>query len=93
MRKQKIKDMRNRMCYKKTEISKIELNLISRLREKNFLFKLEKNRTFNNTTKIVNRCILSNRKNCIHKKFRLSRIMLRNTVINGLIVGLKKASF
>jgi ribosomal protein S14 len=93
MRKHKIKDIKNRIFYKKMEISKVEFNLISKLKEKNFLFKLEKNKTLNFSTKIVNRCVLSNRSNCIHKKFRLSRIMLRSSVINGLIMGFKKASF
>jgi ribosomal protein S14 len=93
MRKQRIKDIKNRTFYKKTEVNKIELSLISRIKEKNFLFKLEKNKLFNFCTKIVNRCILSNRKKCVHKRFRISRIMLRNTVVNGLILGLKKASF
>nr|NP_066462.1 ribosomal protein S14 [Rhodomonas salina]AAG17733.1 ribosomal protein S14 [Rhodomonas salina] len=93
MRKQRIKDIKNRVLFKKREIDQIEINLISKLREKNFLFRLEGNRKFKGGSRIVNRCILSNRKKCIHKKFRISRIMLRNTVINGLILGLKKASF
>lgn len=93
MRKQKIKDIKNRTSYKNTEINQIEFNLISRIKEKNFLFKLERNKKVTYYTKIINRCVLSNRKKCIHRKFRVSRIMLRNTVINGLVIGLKEASF
>jgi ribosomal protein S14 len=93
MRKQKIKDIAVRTSYKKTELHKIELNLIYRLKEKNVLFRLEKSQPFIFHTKIVNRCIISNRKKCIHRKFRISRIMLRNSIVNGLVLGVKKASF
>ena len=93
MKKQKTKDIKNRLLYKKTEIMKIEYNLIKKLKDKNFLVKLEKNRIINFETKIVNRCIISNRKKSIHKKFRISRITLKNSVVNGLIIGLKKATF
>jgi ribosomal protein S14 len=93
MRKQKIKDILIRKSYQKTELYKIELDLIYRLKEKNILFRLEKSQPFVFNTQIVNRCIISNRKKCIHKKFRMSRIMLRSSVVNGLVLGLKKASF
>ncbi len=93
MRKQKIKDIKNRLYLKKFEINQIKQNLIKRVKEKNFLFKLEKNKFKITFTKIVNRCFISNRKKCVHHKFRLSRIMLRSAIANGLIVGLKKKSF
>tara|TARA_Y100000385_G_C13089434_1_gene638012 strand:+ start:2639 stop:2920 length:282 start_codon:yes stop_codon:yes gene_type:complete len=93
MKKQKIKDIKNRNFYKKIEILRIESKLIKQLKDKNFLIKLEKNKMIDFQTKIVNRCIISNRKKSIHRKFRISRIVLRNTVINGLIIGLKKSNF
>lgn len=93
MRKQKIKDIKIRTLFKGLETSHIRLNLINRVKGKNFLFKLENNKVFVPHVKIVNRCIISNRKKCVHKKFRVSRIMLRSLASSGLIIGLKKASF
>jgi ribosomal protein S14 len=43
-------------------------------------------------TKIKNRCVISNRSRAVYKKFKLSRIFLKNYSLQGLIVGVKKAS-
>jgi ribosomal protein S14 len=93
MKKQKIKDIKNRYFYKKIEILRIKSKLIKQWKGKNFLIKLEKNKIIDFQTKIANKCIISNRKNSIHRKFRISRIVLRNIVINGLIIGLKNPNF
>jgi ribosomal protein S14 len=43
-------------------------------------------------TKIKNRCIFSNRSRAIYRKFKLSRIFLKKYALQGLIMGVKKAS-
>ena len=93
MKKQQLKDIKHRLLFKKLETNKIRINLINRVKEKSFLFRLEKSKMYNFYIKIVNRCILSNRKKCIHKKFRISRIMLKSSVYKGLVIGVRKATF
>ena len=44
-------------------------------------------------TKIKNRCVISNRSRAIYRKFKLSRIFLKKYALEGLIIGLKKASW
>ncbi len=41
--------------------------------------------------RLKNRCILTNRSKGVYRKFRLSRIRLREMLANGLIPGYKKA--
>jgi small subunit ribosomal protein S14 len=43
--------------------------------------------------RVRNRCVLTGRSKSVYRKFRLSRIMLRNTILNGLIPGATKASW
>jgi len=44
-------------------------------------------------TKIKNRCILSNRSRSIYRKFKMSRIFLKKYALQGLIMGVRKASW
>lgn len=44
-------------------------------------------------TRVVNRCQISGRPKAVYKKFMLSRIVLREMAHQGLIPGMKKASF
>ena len=97
MKKQILKDKKKGIFYRKTEINKLNQKIMSRIKEKNFLFGLEKKGknkvlSFHNTC-IKNRCFISTRKNCIHNKFRLSRIAFRTIASNCLIIGVKKAIF
>nr|YP_009476672.1 ribosomal protein S14 [Storeatula sp. CCMP1868]AVM81165.1 ribosomal protein S14 [Storeatula sp. CCMP1868] len=95
MKKHKLKDKNKRALYKMVEIQRFGFKIIHKIKEKNFLFNIEKKskRFWFSNTQIKNRCIISNRKNCIHKKFTLSRIVLRISATNCLILGLKKISF
>ena len=43
-------------------------------------------------TKIKNRCVLSNRSRAVYRKFKLSRIFLKKYALQGLVMGVKKAS-
>ena len=55
--------------------------------------KLEKIPRDTNPIRIRNRCSLTGRPRAYYRKFGLSRIALREMVNNGLIPGLKKASW
>ena len=46
-----------------------------------------------NPTRIRNRCELTGRSRAVYRKFRLSRIMLRELGNKGLIPGLTKSSW
>ena len=46
-----------------------------------------------NPTRVRNRCELTGRSRAYYRKFRLSRIMLRELANKGLIPGVKKASW
>lgn len=96
MKKHVFKDKKVRNYFKKIEVFELNNKIMSRIKEKNFLFSIEnetKNKHFDPNSVIKNRCVISNRKKCLHRKFRLSRIILRKSVNCCLILGLKKASF
>lgn len=44
-------------------------------------------------TKIKNKCLISGRNRSVLKKFRLSRMFLKNLGVSGYINGLRKASW
>ena len=94
------KDIRNRKFFKKLEIKKlitkfIIINLISNptlIKNFNNKFLLYSEKIFKNSKiKMNGRCILTNRKGSIDRKFLLSRIVLRDLMQFGIIPGFKKA--
>ena len=46
-----------------------------------------------NPTRVRNRCLLTGRPRAYYRKFRLSRIMLRDLANKGLIPGVTKSSW
>ena len=46
-----------------------------------------------NPTRVRNRCELTGRSRAVYRKFRLSRIMLRDLANKGLIPGVTKSSW
>jgi small subunit ribosomal protein S14 len=40
-----------------------------------------------------NRCQITGRKRSVYRKFRISRIMLRELALQGMIPGMRKASW
>ena len=40
-----------------------------------------------------NRCEITGRKRAVYRKFRISRIMLRELALQGMIPGMRKASW
>lgn len=43
--------------------------------------------------RISNRCVISNRSKSVYRKFKLSRIVLRDLASKGDLMGIKKASW
>lgn len=96
----KKKDLYNRKLFKKFEIKNlitkfIVINLISNpnLLDKfktRFIF-FKKRSLKHSKVRINGRCILTNRKGGIFRKFSISRIVLRDLFQFGIIPGFKKA--
>lgn len=92
--KEIIRDQKLRLKYLKNEYKNIFYkSLVSNrflnieLRTGVYLKRLKLKSTNIN---IKNRCILTGRGRSIMRKFKISRIMFRNLVTNGLIIGIKK---
>jgi small subunit ribosomal protein S14 len=55
--------------------------------------KVKSNRPPKFSTRIVRRCQLCGRPRSVYRKFRICRICLRNMASEGLIPGMRKASW
>jgi len=45
------------------------------------------------STRKVSRCEITGRSRSVYRKFRISRIMLRELALKGMIPGMRKASW
>jgi ribosomal protein S14 len=96
--KRKIKNISKRALYKKVEVVQRIIKTLCFSFNNNFLYFVLLNGAFipsNNKhfkTHIKNFCIVSGRSRAIHKKFKVSRILLRKLSSKGYFFGLKKAS-
>ena len=101
----KIKDLKKRKHYNKIEKNRlvkkfIVINLLSRLinnykKEKEretFIFLLLKYKLNSNSkTKIIRRCVVTNRARSIIRPYNISRLCFKNLNKYGLIPGIQKA--
>jgi len=97
------KDLKNRKIYNKAELKKICLSfllkhLVNKCIKQNFNTKLIivlkhilLKRKLMSKTKLVRRCILTNRSRGSTRNFNISRIRFREMLTCGLIPGYKKA--
>lgn len=93
--KRQLQDTKKRNIYKKTELIQRFIKLFNFSFETNVLkflllemiFKFKEFRT-----KIINFCVISGRSKGIHRKFKLSRVVLRELSGKGYFFGLRKAS-
>jgi small subunit ribosomal protein S14 len=99
MKNLKYFDYKKRKLTSKFELKKNILNYISNsneLTDKYYLnstlelSKLPKN---SSVTRVVNRCVVSGRSHGICSKYKLSRISLRENIINGNLMGFVKSSW
>jgi small subunit ribosomal protein S14 len=88
-------DKNIRILYKRFELNKLLIKILNRTTNtlsKSLMVssKISKN---NNLARVKNRCVLTGRSNGICTDFKVSRIKLRELALDGLINGLKKASW
>lgn len=97
--RRQIKDIKKRSLYIKTElIQRIIKILCFNFRTNFFSFSLLNNvflpiQCKNFRTHVKNFCVISGRSRAIHKKFKVSRILLIELSNKGYFFGLKKASW
>ena len=84
----------NRFAPKRKKLMAIIKSPNSSVIEKRLAYqKLEKMPRDANPIRVRNRCNLTGRPRGVYRRFGLSRISLREMVNNGLIPGVKKASW
>lgn len=98
----KYKDLKNRSSFYKEEMKKNILkflfvntlnqkNIDARFRQKYLYFYLTKLNQNYSKTKLIRRCILTNRSKVSYRRFAISRIKLRELLKYQIIPGYKKA--
>jgi ribosomal protein S14 len=94
------KDIKNRLLFHKTEKNQIVykylfLNLNQQIVSPKllhvFLALSKKYIRLNSKTRLMRRCVLSNRNRSVFRPYNLSRIFLRNFMGFGIIPGYKKS--
>lgn len=93
------RDLKRRKLAKSTEAKRAKLLEVARNRDGNpeeilqanmELAKLPRN---SNPTRIKNRCLLTGRPRSFYRKFKISRIKLRELANEGKLPGVKKSSW
>ena len=83
-----------RYCSQRKELKAVIKNPNTSFEEKRMaIIKLEKMPRDANPIRVRNRCSLTGRPRGFYRKFGLSRISLREMANNGLIPGIRKASW
>lgn len=95
----KNKDKKNRKNVESNEFKNLSIKFLNSLLSNNpkFLsfqsknnFKLKIQQKFSSKTRLVNRCVLTNRSRGVFRPFNVSRILLRKLILFGLIPGYSK---
>lgn len=96
MRKQIYKDLRKRLLFHNLEIRKNILKYII-INNNNKILKQKLKYKYNNYMRSIiqvkNRCLISNRQHSVYRFFKLSRIKLKEFALQGVLYGVKKASW
>lgn len=96
MRYKILLDKKKRFLFKKNELKRTSIKISNRLNAKlkisNFikLFDISVNTSLN---RIKNRCFITGRSKSIYKKFKVSRIKLREMIVNSNYPGFTKYSW
>ncbi|KAK4843585.1 hypothetical protein QYF36_010268 [Acer negundo] len=97
--KRNIEDNKRRLLAAKYEVKRKlykalhrDVDLPNELREK-FLCKLAQLPRNSSFTRVRNRCIFTGRPRAVYEKFRMSRIVFRSLASQGMLMGIKKASW
>ena len=102
----KKKENKKRFFYNQQEIKKLRLKFlfINLLNHKKYLkdetsflkvskYLIRKNNILTSKVKLVRRCIFNNRSRGSLRKFNISRVLLKDLFLAGIIPGLKKSSW
>lgn len=93
------KDKNKRNLFKKYEIKRKYLKYIlnnkkiTKYIRINAMLQMNKLPKNSSRIRIKNRCIITGRPKSIYRKFKMSRISLRNFAHNGLLTGILKSSW
>lgn len=97
--KRNIEDHKRRLLASKFEVKRKlykalhrDVDLPIELREK-YLAKLSQLPRNSSFTRVRNRCIFTGRSRAVYEKFRMSRIVFRSLASQGMLMGIKKASW
>ncbi|KAL5791909.1 hypothetical protein ACOSP7_000503 [Xanthoceras sorbifolium] len=97
--KRNIEDHKRRLLAAKYEVKRKlykalhrDIELPNELREK-YLCKLSQLPRNSSFTRVRNRCIFTGRPRAVYEKFRMSRIVFRTLASQGMLMGIKKASW
>jgi small subunit ribosomal protein S14 len=96
MKYKSVLDNRKRKLFKKNEIKRICLKIGLRLNNKFTLKSIVELGDLNRNSslsKIQTRCFLTGRSKAVYRKFGVSRIKLREMILNGVQTGVKKSSW
>lgn len=97
-----IKDQHRRFKFYQNELFYFYLKYIkiyfkNQIKVKQFNFKFLNKKRIQSIGKfrsrINSRCILTNRSKSIYRKFHISRIQLRNFVLQGILPGVRKSNW
>lgn len=96
MRKQIYKDLKKRILFHNLEIRKNILKYVI-INNNNYNLKQKLKYRYNtymsSIIQVKNRCLVSNRQHSVYRFFKLSRIKLKEFSLQGILYGLKKASW
>lgn len=89
------RDKKRRQLFKEYEEKRLALKVLQRLNPADMRVQQGFNALPNNSsrTRIRNRCILTGRSRSVWRTFRISRIQLRKLALEGLLMGVKRASW
>lgn len=93
------KDKKRRYLTKKFEFKRLLLKYIIFNQSLDSYYRQQAQFLLNNLPKnssrvrIKNRCIITGRAKSVYRQFRVSRIVLKHFGLNGIIPGLRKASW
>ncbi len=91
------KDKKRRRAFSNKEVQRLILLFLIRNQKLSasqrllLIQRLQQVSRDSSKVRLKNRCMLTNRSHGVYRKFRLSRIRLREMLANGLMPGYKKA--
>lgn len=99
MKYQIVKDKAKRILVKKQEIRRLKYRFVTRSaripmpRRWHHCIRLSKFPRNGSKVRVKNRCIITGRSHSIYRRFKISRIALRELASMGLINGVMKSSW